>query len=597
MPIPVKCENCQKGLGIPSKYAGKTVKCPACKAPLKVPSAEAESGRPSSRRAAATRPQTAGRPKRRQPVAAAAPSDSDFLADLNLDNFDAAAGAAPEICPKCASPMPEESSICQSCGYDTVTGAKDARFLRKLKNKGPDPSEFYKAAIPDAFEFAKRNFHLVKKTALVWTIFGVFAGLCYWSFGFAQGLPTKFFFVCMTALCIFALAGWFWSLGGEVVKLTMLREKAADRLHVDFFATLAIGIRAVLWPFIMGFPVWLLIGLPLFAFGFLEGPTGIGIAAAIYVAMYLLFPIAQVHRMQRYTYKASILWELVKLVPANFGPLAFTVLVTVMAALPFVGAALLVELYGGGINPITNEYLVDWMWRLTGWVCEMADIGGSPEDPGFLYKMIFGLLMFGMAFPVFALLAVPASFPAVMMMRLNGSFGLFNARKLGIVGKVRPGTPATFWVRVLAFQVDLFAIPFTAFLVNKEKLASIFAYLLLAVTFITWYYSGLPAVTMLSPVLLTYFAWMYYAVSEGSSVRATIGKETYGLIAVPELEENQEDTDLGQLSLRQATGRFFINYLFTLLGGLHMLTCVFADDKRSLGDIISKSRVVFKGDR
>ena len=603
MPIAVQCSNCQKGMGVPSKYAGKTVKCPDCKAPLKIPAAAGSAGDasrpkrklPTPDQAKASAPARRSKPQRsqkpqRQRVAAA--SDSGFLDDLDLDGLSGPSSGG-DICPKCAEPIAAASPTCPNCGYDTQTGSIDQKFLRRKRNKGPDPSEFYKESLGDAKTFSLTNFLLVKKTATVWTLLCVLAAASWFMVRSVEGLPTRTFWVCFMSLCIFGIAGWFWSLGGEVMKLTMRREEAADRLNVDFFATLAIGIRAVLWPFLMGWPIW---GVALIAasvsglvFG---GATFIGIVVATYLGLYALFPIAQVHRQQKYTYKSAILWELVRLVPANIGPLAFVLTIATVMIAPFVGIAWVVQNYGGGLSPIENKYVV----AAASWTASQAytlmDFRGEPGD-SWLYKGMFGLLAFLLAFPAMALLTVPAAFPAVFLMRLNGSFGLFNKSRLGLINKLPPGTPATFWVRILAFATDLFAIPFTSFIVVKEKYAIIVGQLLNAVVALTLLQGGREAARQLAPVWFFYNLWMYYAVSESTTARATIGKETYGLVVVPDVDEGEETQELGQMDLKQASIRFLVS----LVGPLSLLPIPFHPEKKALNDLITNTRTVFRGDR
>ena len=602
MSIAVQCSNCQKGMGVPSKYAGKTVKCPDCKAPLKIPGGDSAAGAEKPKRqrptpdqakgAAAARRAKSGQSRKpaRQKVAAA--PDSGFLDDLDLDSLSGPSSGT-EICPKCAEPIGAGSPICPSCGYDPGTGAVDQKFLRKQQNKGPDPSEFYQQAIGDAKSFSLSNFLLVKKTAIVWTLLCVMAAGSYFMVRSVEGLPTRTFWICFMSLCIFGIAGWFWSLGGEVVKLTMRREEAADRLNVDFFATLAIGIRAVLWPFLMGWPIWA-VALAAASLGGLVfgGTTFIGIVAATYIGLYALFPIAQIHRQQRYTYKAAILWELVRLVPANIGPLMFVLAIALAMMLPFVGLAWVVHTYGGGISPVENKYVVgaaDWIARQA---YTLMDFRGDPGD-SYLYKGMFGLLAFLMAFPAMALLTVPAAFPAVFLMRLNGSFGLFNRSRLGLVNKLPPGTPATFWVRILAFATDLFAIPFTSFIVVKEKYAVIIGQLLNAIIALTLLQGGREAVARLAPLWFFYNLWMYYSVSESTADRATIGKETYGLLVVPDVDEGQEAQELGQMNLKQASIRFLVS----LIGPLSLLPIPFHPENKAINDLVTNTRTVFRGDR
>ena len=613
MSISVRCPGCEKGMGVPEKYAGRSVKCPACKTPIDVPGGDrpqrsrqpagAAAGEGGGRRAPSRGKPTrsgGGRPagdrggtKRPKRAVSDPDTDGDFLGGLDLDRIDRAGEI--EICPKCATELREDSDICPKCGFDISTGAVDKKFARQLANKGPAPSEYYKQSLPDAKEFLFSNLLLVRKTSITWTIFGVLAGISFWFVSFVVGVPTRVFWSAMSLLSVCALAGWFWYLGGMVTKLTMLREKAADRLSIDFFETLAIGFRAVVWPFIMGLPIWVCVG-PILLVGLAAGSVVAQIVfATLYFGLYLLFPLAQVHRVQRYTYKASILWELLKILPKNFGPLCFYLAVAAGLALPFVGVLAAVQIWGGGINPVTNEYVVKAATWTATQITQMADVGKSEDS--YVFKILFGMTDVLIATIVTALFMIPASFPAVFLMRLNGTLGLYNARRLDLVQKVAPGTPAPFWVRVLAGCGDMFAIPFTSFLVNKEKLAVMVAWFLNAIALVIWFTFGREMLAMLAPVWVIYNLWMYYAVSEASTTRATIGKETYGLVVVPEVAEDasdEEKRELGRLDVKHATGRFFVWYFTQAIG---LVVAAFHPEKRSLADLLSKTRVVFKGDR
>lgn len=601
MPIPVRCSNCDKGLGIPDKYAGKTVKCPACKAPLKVPAAKSASGQSASDQSAA-KPSAAAPPKRstegkpsrpsrspkRKPQAVAAPgTDSDFLADLDLDRLDR--GGEPQICPRCATELDDESSVCPECGFDAMLGEFNAKAVARKKSKGPLASEFYKESLPEARRFTWDSRLLVWKTAATWTVFGIGAGVSYRFLEYVQGLPTYIFWFCMTLLCVFAIAGWYWSLGAEVMKMSLARERAGDRLNVDYFATLALGIRAVLWPFIMGIPVWpvVFLALAIIQPGWRES---LAVCIATYLLLYLLFPIAQVHAVQRYNYKASIFWELIRVVPKNSGPWLFTLAFYLLLAAPFAIAAYFIHTAGGGINPVSNEYV-----RSAGlWTTEKVGSLVDYRADSFFHPTVRRIAIFLYAIPLVGLFMTLAAFPAVFLMRLNGLFGLYNARKLDLVGKITPGTPATFWVRVLAGCVDAIGIPFASFLVVKEKLAVVLGQVLNFALFMIIWRLGRETARMFAPLWSIYMQWMYFAVSESTTARATIGKETYGLIVVPDAKEGEDPQQLGQCDLKLASKRFFF---FLITSWIGLLTIPFRKDNKALCDMLSGTRVVWKGDR
>lgn len=120
MPIQLRCQ-CGKSLKAPDAAAGKTVKCPGCEKPLRVPSAAAKQVTGAAKPAAAPPP----------PRAAVTPA-SDDLSDLfdeeGLSNHVEA------VCPSCRTAMPATAVLCTRCGYHKETGVK----LEAHKTPGVD---------------------------------------------------------------------------------------------------------------------------------------------------------------------------------------------------------------------------------------------------------------------------------------------------------------------------------------------------------------------------------------------------------------------------------------------------------------------------
>ena len=133
MPIKVQCA-CGKAFAAKDELAGKTVKCPSCQKPLKIPAAAPTTAKQPEKQTAATaakpgqaKPPTAGKavtpskpaaaPSR--PATPAAPSDSLFD-EIGLQA--AAEGTHP--CPGCTQPMPIEAVVCVKCGYNTRIGRR-----------------------------------------------------------------------------------------------------------------------------------------------------------------------------------------------------------------------------------------------------------------------------------------------------------------------------------------------------------------------------------------------------------------------------------------------------------------------------------------
>jgi hypothetical protein len=131
MPIKVQCA-CGKAFAAKDDLAGKTVKCPACQQPLKIPggsAAVAPAAKPAGAKSAAAKPAApAGtKPAAAKPAApakAAAPSPAAGAGDL-FDEIGLQA-AAPDTrpCPGCTEPLPIAAVVCIKCGYNTRIGRR-----------------------------------------------------------------------------------------------------------------------------------------------------------------------------------------------------------------------------------------------------------------------------------------------------------------------------------------------------------------------------------------------------------------------------------------------------------------------------------------
>lgn len=127
MPIKVQCA-CGKAFAAKDELAGKTVKCPACQKPLKIPggsAAAAPAAKPSAAKPAAA--PSGAKPAATKPAApakAAAPAPTAGAGDV-FDEIGLQA-AAPDTrpCPGCTEPLPIAAVICIKCGYNTRIGRR-----------------------------------------------------------------------------------------------------------------------------------------------------------------------------------------------------------------------------------------------------------------------------------------------------------------------------------------------------------------------------------------------------------------------------------------------------------------------------------------
>ena len=113
MPIKVQCA-CGKAFAAKDELAGKTVKCPGCQKPLKIPASAAPVAKAAAKPAAGKAPAAA-----KAPVAAPAPVD-DLFDELGL--APPTEGTRP--CPGCTEPLPLEAIVCVKCGFNTRMGRR-----------------------------------------------------------------------------------------------------------------------------------------------------------------------------------------------------------------------------------------------------------------------------------------------------------------------------------------------------------------------------------------------------------------------------------------------------------------------------------------
>ncbi len=121
MPIQFACK-CGRSLSVPDKLAGKAVKCPQCKQPLRVPQV--------------------------QQAAAGVASQPSGLEDL-LDEVGltvAEDGYEGQHCPGCNAPIADNAVICVECGLNLETGRFVKGILPVSEKKGGNKAEGHEGA-------------------------------------------------------------------------------------------------------------------------------------------------------------------------------------------------------------------------------------------------------------------------------------------------------------------------------------------------------------------------------------------------------------------------------------------------------------------
>jgi len=80
-------------------------------------------------------------------------------------------------------------------------------------------------------------------------------------------------------------------------------------------------------------------------------------------------------------------------------------------------------------------------------------------------------------------------------------------------------------------------------------------------------------------------------------VRSTLGMEAFGLIAIvdgPNVKQKELDRPM---QLKRSSLRWLCVNLSAISGGLSFLYCAFQPEKKAVHDLISKTRIVFEGDK
>ena len=593
MPVKIRCRGCEKILNVPDKARGRVIKCPQCETKLKVPGGE---GKVSPKR---DQP-AAGQQKRKKVKAAAKPpgSDSDFFANLDLGQAD---HHEDRVCPFCAADLSDETDVCPECGMNTATRQMDAKVAKQRSRQGPPASAFYKEAWGDSFRFIKENKSLALRTGWYWELFGILFGGCFYMAAvYCSKGPPITFWSFLTLICALGIPGWYWFLSEKVIQGTLIRQEKFDRIHFDFFQSVTLGSRAFFWPAIVMLPFLPLLGLVLVRtalevnsvseYPFVEvevtNPQQLGVIVGLFLVFPLLsFPLAMVHQTAKYTYKAWVFWEMFLVMIRNIGPsLYWGVMAIVTFILPFGGlVAGLGFMFAGAESP-EDVGLLKMNQQFVGWVFGL--IGESTQST--MHSIALGLVHFVVACALVTPVFFAMGFSAVFLIRANGLLGHTFQKELALVQSMGSNIPTTFWVRTLAFLVDAPLTTMTCFLVTANKkamMAAFFANGVLAAGYFLW---KMPLLYLLAPWALVQ-TYVYYVVSEQTTARTTIGKDGFGLIVS---KENH-----GQMTFKDATIRYFCGLANLATLGVGFVMCAFHPQKKALNDILSKTEVVWRGDR
>ena len=632
MPVKVRCGGCEQVLNVPDKARGKSIACPKCGEKIKVPGGD---DAPADKSGAS---KSGAKPK-----AKPSKGDGQFLGGLDDYGIE---DQENQICPFCAAPLEEEDEICPGCGKDLATGVMDKTQKKKRSKEGKSSASFYKNVLRESWEFMLENKSLALRTGGILTFFTVLYMACFFMVMYCEKLPPKYFWVAMTILMGVGSPGWIWFLTRALVTIDLYGEKLdPDRVHYDFFTNVALGLASFMWPCVVNLP-WLLPTVTTVyvyaaaelesqyptppevqvdpkeaakpqpadkvaevkpsrpsVFSMVSTPVYIGIGLGIMFLPAIAFPIATVHMVAKHQHKAWIGWELIKLIFMNIGPICVYHASSFLIVSVFGGIAFAVAYFGGTLHFFNNETILGWTASATNWLWGLID-SQKLEAGSFMFVMIQMPMMFMLVALFVAPFMIAIGFPLLYQMKINALIAKHFSHSLDLDQRIYPCTPAGFWVRFLAYTIDILVFPLAPLLVTRDKRfvmggLGFYGIIILACIYI-FPMDSMPVTVLYSlvPVAINYMNWMYFAVSHSGTIRATLGMEAFGLIVIPDIP-NPKPKDLDKvLTLGQASLRWLaVNFCSNLTFGLSFLVCAFHPEKKALHDLLSKTKVVFEGDK
>lgn len=624
MPIKVRCNECSTVLTVSDKAAGRAVKCKQCGGRVPVPAAGSD-GAPRKKKKRKPRPPAFDEP--------ADPGDMFGGIDLGMAEGDE------KLCPNCATVVDEEDFECPACGVNIETGALSKQQKTRRSRKGPPPEEFYKASLPNAWEFVLNHKGFVIRSGITWGLsctmvicaaftlswyithrsaellesaenvefsdagaliaptkeMGVkYDGVSYSDESVLLGpdktllLPTPFWasvfsppgsfwcFICLVFLL--GMGGWAWTLSAKVVEVTLSKEKVIKRFSGDVIGDMTKGFTTVFWPIVLLYPV---IWIPLaMSAGGVDSQVCLITFICMFLFPYVVFlPLAAVHMAQPYTYRA---WLSNWMLKDFFNTIAPSIFISAI----FFVTVMLVPLglcIGVALNwdSVANFYATSI--ELPALNAIMGFDETSEASTGY---MIFGRfpLLFGVCFVVLSILFTLVAIPAVFVMRMFGLFGLYFKPDMSLCVEQVPLSNAGFGPRFLAIQVDMIvgAIIAAACIGVSGFVAGLFAHLYDSDVIRIYGYYALVVISVIGAL------GFYFANWEAGSGRATLGKWTFGMIV---LQENNKP-----MKLKVAMKRFALSLLSVVSLGGTFIMCAFHQDFRAFHDLATKTKVVWRGD-
>ncbi len=620
MPIKVRCSHCQAVLSVSENASGRSIKCRECGGRIQV----------ASRKHSST-----GKRQRRQRPA----GPDDLFARIDLDSVE---DSRQKICPSCTVVVDQEDIICSNCGVDIDTGTLSERERLRRSRNTPPPENFYGDVWENAWQFLRHNTGWAGRTAVVWAITATVA-LCsvfildWYIDGRAEELrnsgsglvditeervfidlrrdkengearydgkrytkssvnsdltltlpgpqlgaklsPPSLFWALIMLVSVLGFGGWAWTLTVHVILTTLNRGQRIKRFQTDLFAAMAMGFRSVFWPAVL---LWPFLVVP-FLIRYFTGDQNATVIAwtCIYLIPFVLFlPSALVHLTQEYTYRAWLLnWMSLDFIKTIVPTLYVSALMLGMVLLvPLTACILMIVFYDGITSYYTRSVEIPILTSLVGY---------KPETGGTFFAFtvyrlpLMATISFIGSVIVFGVLA----FPAVFMMRIYGLFGYYFRPDLSLINQQTELGPVGCGPRFLALLIDsVLLITMAGIAWGLGTLSTkIFAFLY------SFSEVGVLIGSLLFTAAFTLLLWgIYFASWESGQNRATLGKAALGIIVLS--HDNQPVT------LNQALGRAAacLVTVLTLFGGF--ASCVFHSQNRSLHDLITRTKVVWRGE-
>lgn len=631
MPIKVRCQDCKTVMGVPDKAAGRAVKCKECGARVEVPAGGG--GAPPKKK----KKRPAKKKRRPRPEPSFDEMGDDIFGSLNLGN---AEHTDELVCPnpKCTRVVSEDDIECPHCGVNIETGALSEEQKRRKARKGPPPEEFYGNVWGNSWQFVMNHLGWVVKTGLNWafslTMVTVAIFVLTWyipgriaelqdtaegNISFNSGSvvidpqdgesvtydgkkytkkvvlppvaieawrsPPVWFWVFILLVFFVSCTGWAWTLSAKVIEITMRRQKKIKRFQTDIFQNMMKGFATIFWPLVLFYPVTLAmilyaVNLEMEFFPRFLSPQAFGITWAIkFLLIFVLFlPIAVVHMAQTYTYRAWLINWVFKDFFNTFAPSLF------VSALFFflflIWPAGIVAGIGAGYNGITEFYTKSIEIPA---ISSLFRYGGTAEEQTFFVMLFCRIpLLFTIAFITLLLICSLLAFPAVFMMRVFGLYGLYFGPDMALCHEQPPVSDAGIGPRFLAALVDsvILLVPAGACALVSVLLAAYFSSIL---AFPVWVLQlSFFAITMAIASLL------YFGRFEAGANRATLGKWSLGVMVLTE--------DDSPVNSKQSATRLCITVGNLLLLGIPFLIGAFHPRYRTMQDIASGTKVVWRGD-